>query len=286
MNEYKESRWAREIISLQHEDGSWGYFHSLGVPTKINAITTEQALRRLEILGFTIDDVPIQKAVSYMRSCLSGESQIPDRREKLHDWDLFTSLMLSAWIRRFDPEDKLAGDAAKKWAEIISSSFLDGTYRHDRYEKAYRQVFRKAPRGGRFVDFVHFYTVSLLCNYLDKAVEEAMFDYILGHDTGIYYIYEKCLQYPPEAFRSKRASSYIGAIELLSEYKNPRCKAKLGFVAEWLNRNREPDGSWDMGPDAKDGVYFPLSDSWRSKETRKKDCTYRILRLIGSLSGD
>ena len=285
MTDYKESRWAKSIISLQHEDGSWGFFHSLCVPTKSDPITTEQALKRLEILGFTIDDEPIQKAVFYIHSCLAGENQIPDRREKLHDWGIFNSMMFSAWIRRFTKEDKLADQTARLWAEIIRNSFAGGTYEHDRYVKAYTQVFKKAPRGGRFVDFVQFYVVSLLSNYLEEAVEEAMFDYILGHDTGIYYIYEKCLLRTPEVFKSKQASRYIGAIELLSEYNNPKCKAKLGFVIEWLNSNRVPDGSWDLGPAAKDGVYFPLSDSWRSAETRKKDCTYRISKLLRSLGG-
>lgn len=283
MNDYKESRWASEIISLQQRDGSWGYFHSLCDPTKNMPMTTEQALKRLQILGFTIDDEPIQRAVSYMHSCLAGDNQIPDRREKLHDWDLFTSLMLPAWIRRFTPEDRLANHKAEQWAQVIGYAFADGTYQHDSYVKAYTQVFKKAPRGGRFVDFVTFYVVSLLPGCLEERIEEAMFDYILGHQAGIYYVYEKCILDVPEAFKSKQASRYIGAIELLSEYKSPRCKAKLSFVAEWLNRSREPDGTWDLSSAAKDGAYFPLSDSWRSEETRKKDCTYRISKLIRTL---
>ena len=36
-----------------------------------------------------------------MSDCLSGKREIPDQREKLADWDVFTSLMLSTWIRRF-----------------------------------------------------------------------------------------------------------------------------------------------------------------------------------------
>jgi len=283
MKEFKHSRWAEHIISQQKDDGSWGFFHGLGIATKKSPITTEQALRRLQILGYTMDDEPIQKAVSYMHSCLVGENQIPDRREKLHDWDLFTSLMLSTWIRRFYSDDPLANHTAERWAEVISHALLDGSYHHDRYVKAYKRVFNKAPRGGRFVDFVSFYTVSLLANFLYDSLEEAMFDYILNHEVGIYYIYESCLLNPPENFKSKQASRFIGAIELLSEYSNPRCKAKLKYAADWLNRNREPDGMWDIGSAAKDGVYFLLSDSWRLEETRKKDCTYRISRLMQRL---
>ena len=177
----------------------------------------------------------------------------------------------------------MANHTAKRWAEVISNAFSDGTYQNDRYVKAYKQVFHKAPRGGRFVDFVSFYTVSLLASCLEDSIEEALFDYILNHDAGIYYIYERCLLNTPEVFQSKQAGRFIGAIELLTEYKNPRCKAKLKYVADWLYRNREPDGMWDMGSVAKDGVYFPLSDSWRLEETRKKDCTYRISMLLRRL---
>jgi hypothetical protein len=36
-----------------------------------------------------------------MRMCLSGKRQMPDIWGKTHDWEIFTGLMLSAWIRRF-----------------------------------------------------------------------------------------------------------------------------------------------------------------------------------------
>ena len=60
---------------------------------------------------------------------------------------------------------------------------------------------------------------------------------------------------------------------------------KLKFVAAWLAENRGSDGLWDMGADAKDGIHFPLSDSWRKIEDRKRDCTQRIKRLLNRLEG-
>lgn len=280
MLELKSSRWAREIIGLQNEYGNWGYFHTLSNPTKRNPITTEQALRRLQILGYTIEDLPIQRAVDYLRNCLSGKLQIPDRREKLHDWDIFTSIMFSAWIRRFTLSDPLANETAAKWARIVSSAFIDGAYNHDAYTWAYKETFGQVPRGGRLVDFVSFYQVSLLNGAVDGEIEQSMFEYFLSRKSGIYYIYDGRLSVLPEDFRSKKANRYIAAIELLSEYENGFCRRKLQFVAEWLYQNREQDGLWDMGTSVKDFVHFPLSDSWRSSEARKCDCTYRINTLL------
>lgn len=283
MSEFKASKWANEIIALQNEDGSWGYFHTLCNPVNRRSITTEQALRRLQILGYTIDDLPVRKAVEYLHDCLTGKRQIPDRREKLHDWNIFTSLMFSTWIRRFTSEDALANSTAGKWAEVIRGAFEDGAYNHNNYINSYTRVFKLKPRGGRIVDFVTFYQVSILVDFLDASTEQAMFDYFLNHESGIYYIYGECLSVLPKEFNSKQASRYIGAIELLSEYKNPVSKGKLSFVGEWLNQNKGADGLWDMGPIVKDGVHFPLSDSWRCDEARKQDCTYRIKNLLKNI---
>jgi hypothetical protein len=45
--DFKDGKWVKKILELQHKDGSWGYFHTLSKPTSKQPITTEQALRRL-----------------------------------------------------------------------------------------------------------------------------------------------------------------------------------------------------------------------------------------------
>jgi hypothetical protein len=39
-----------------------------------------------------------------------------------------------------------------------------------------------------------------------------------------------------------------------------------------------------MGSSVNDKVFFPLSDSWRQKEIREFDCTYRINNLLAALN--
>ena len=60
-------------------------------------------------------------------------------------------------------------------------------------------------------------------------------------------------------------------------------KEKLSLVVEWLNDNKDENGQWDFGPKANDGVYFPLSDSWRKAEDRKRDCTERVNRFLNRM---
>lgn len=280
---FKETRWAREIVAQQGEDGLWGYFHTLSAPVAGVPLTTEQALRRLEILGFSADDPPVARALGAMRACLRGERRMPDRREVTHDWDLFTELMLATWIRRFAPDDLLAKPVARRWAQVITAAFEGGPYSDARYKAAYTEVFGKPPRGARFEDFVSFYPVSLLAGELGAEVEGAMFDYILDHPNGLYYLCDRprgdaALRRLPGVFASRQASRYIGAIELLAAYRRQR--EKLRFAADWLEENRRADGLFDMGASARDGVYFPLSDSWSTAAARRADCSFRLGRLL------
>lgn len=277
----KNNQWANRIIAAQNAEGYWGYFHTLSEPKKY-LLTTEQALRRLEILGYTIEDEPIQKAVHYMHQCLLGKKEIPDRREKLHNWDIFTQLMLSTWILRFTKECQEANAVSALWAQVIASAFQGGIYCHAAYCTAYQKAFGIAPAGGRLVDFTSFYQVSLVSHSLPAGVDSAVFDYLLHKKTGIYYIYSSSINQVPEIFSSKTASHYLAAIELLSRYQSNR--HKLGFVVDWLNEHKNENGLWDMGKSVHDKVYFPYSDNWRKIAVREADCTYRIQKLLASIT--
>lgn len=266
---------ARQIIEWQDEEGKWGDFHSLAVPGNSH-ITTEQALRRLEKLGYTMEDECIQKAVQYMNDCLVRKKNIPDRVEKIHDWNVFTALLLATGIRRFTKDNPAANRIAEQWAEITTEAFRSGNYQQEVYIDAYKRILK--PNGERICGLETYYPVSLLCDCLEEKTECAFLDYILQFHKGIYYVYEGKLSILPEVFSSKEASHYLGAIELLARYKH--AKSRLQFVADWLEANRSEKGSWDMGKTVNDKVYFPLSDDWRKAESREADCTERVEKLL------
>ncbi len=275
---HKNGKWAKQIIEWQNSDGSWGDYHSLAVASN-SRITTEQAVRRLERLGYTIEDECIQKAVEYMSDCLVGKKTIPDRVEKVHDWNVFLSLILSTGIRRFTKDNPAANKVAEQWTGIVTAAFTDGSYNYNKYVEAYKRILK--PNGGRIIGTENYYPVSLLCDCLDEKTENAFIEYILNFDKGIYYIYDGKLTAPPQEFQTKNASRYLGAIELLIRYKHAR--HKLSFVSDWLNANRNENGKWDMGKAVNDKLYFPLSDDWRKSEIREADCTERIEKMLNML---
>ena len=281
--DYRNSKWANDILKLQQDNGSWGYFHSLSYPVSNQPITTEQALRRLKILGYTKEDKPIKKAMNYLQNCLSGKEKILDRVEKFHNWKIFTELMFSTWIKIYSYENKLANEIVRKWSCIINKTFETGQYNSTSYISEYNKIFGIVPKGGRLINFDSFYQISLLCNNLNKNIEPIFFKNVLELEKGIYYIYGNKLLTVPKVFKSKNTNWYINAIELLAEYNNVECKKQLDFVVKWLKKNMIEENKWDMGIESKDGINFPLSDSWRKVEDRIKDCTYRIEKLINKI---
>lgn len=281
-DKYLSDKWVQQILSLQHDDGSWGCFHTLSNPTKKQPITTEQALRRLRILGLTKDDEPIRRAICYMEDHLK-KPYATVFHEKKHDSKTYGDLMLAAWLRLFDAENKIAFIVAEKWAYIIERAFEGGIYSHDEYVSAYESVIgiKLNPKAGCLADFVTFYQIALLPGLLKSNTESKMLDYVLNHEDGINYIYQFPIKTPPDTFMSRQTSRYLAALELLSLYHS--AAERLMFAVKWIMSNRETDCKWDMGAQVKDGIYFPLSDSWRKAEDRKRDCTYRIEQLLEKL---
>ncbi|MEA4863197.1 MAG: hypothetical protein AB7F40_07300 [Victivallaceae bacterium] len=278
---FQSTRWAKEITALQQPDGLWGNFHALSVPLK-GSYTTEQALRRLEILGFTIGHDCVARAVSYMHDCLIGKKTMPDCREVTHDWDIFTDLMLATWIRRFTDDDDAANNVADRWAGIISGAFSGGGYSHKSYLAAYEKEFNQPARGGRLIDPVNFYVVSLVADVMDIHAEHSWFEHIINHEQGIYYFgYKDKLSVLPASFKDRQTVKFIRSAMLLSEYRNQR--KQLAFVADWLISNRH-NGEWDLGSVAKDGILFPLSDSWKNEQTRTADCTCVLTGLLTAIT--
>ena len=82
---HKNGKWANQILEACHDDGMWGNFHTMSRPVTGRPITTEQALRRLYILGYTIEDEVIQRVVDRMVLCVKGEQKIDGYYEKKHD---------------------------------------------------------------------------------------------------------------------------------------------------------------------------------------------------------
>lgn len=283
MQLYKNGKWAAQILSQRQEDGLWGIFHTLSRPVPGKKYTTEQAIRRLYYLGYTAQDEVISIVVRRMEEAVRGERKIDSYREKTHDWPLFEQLMLSAWIRVFEPQNQTALEVAYQWAQLVEKSFLAGRYSEEADKAAFVQWKGRKPRSSFETGFGMFYHAALLPGVLTPKTEEKFLDYYLAKADGMFYLYDKPLYQPPQVFASRAASCYLAAIEVLSHYES--AKRKLDFVVKWLYQYRNKTGQWDFGSQAKDGVHFPLSDRWDAN-SRVVDSTYRVNKVLSALGAE
>jgi hypothetical protein len=283
------SKWIKQILDLQHEDGSWGYFHTLSNLTKAQPITTEQALRRLRILGLTKDDEPIKRAIAYMERLLTEEIPDPDRIEKSPNWSVNRPRLIATDILRFDRANKIALGIAKRWVSVMEQACVNGTVDFDVYLSCYLNEFgiplmKNADKAKKQCgnDICNYFPAVMYAGLLTERAENAWLDYLLHYQGGMYYVYEKQLNTPPAEFASKQTSYWLAALEVIAEYR--LASEKLGFAVDYLMQNQLAPGVWDLGQQAKDGIYFPLSDSWRKAEDRQRDCTQRIQKLLDKLT--
>ena len=263
MQSYKNGKWAKQILAQRQEDGLWGNFHTLSCPVPGKSYTTEQAIRRLYYLGYTANDEVIQTVLRRMEQCVKGELAIDGYSEKKHDWPFFEKLMLSAWLRIFEPQNETALEVAYQWAQVVEKAFSSGSYSREDDISAFTQWKGRKPKSRFEIGFGMFYHAALLVGVLSPKTEDLFLEYYLSKPDGMFYIYDQPLNQPPEIFSSRSSSRYLAAIEVLNRYG--QSEEKLNFVRDWLYANQEENGQWDFGEKAKDNVYFPLSDIW-SKE--------------------
>ena len=280
--DHRQGRWARELLALQQPDGTWpGCFHSLAQPTKAPP-TTEQALRRLHALGFTIADEPVRRCVDTLAACLRGERKIDAYWEKGLDWAMFEPLMLAAWVRRFDPDQPDALALARRWARVAEAGLTSGEYDEAAWNAAYEAEFHRRGRHNAPLGLWAMYHAMLLPGLLSPEAERALVRHILR--TGMYYVHQPPLHTPPADFASKATVRWLAALSLLTAY--PAAREELAFAAAWLRLNARPDGAWDLGAQSADKVHLPLRDSWRSEAVRRDDCTEVIEAFLYIIDAD
>jgi len=274
------SKSVKKITDQQLEDGSWDRFHTLSSDS-VPKISTENAIRRLLILGLDMHDEPIRKAYLYMERYLKREIDFRDRKEKLSDWNEITDLFAAAWMLEIDPSSEIAGRVADQWAALIVQSFSGETFDYQQYSKAFMDIFN-VKAGKRVWDIESFHIAAILKERIPLDIEEKYIRYILNNEKGLYYITgNKKLSELPETFMSRETSRFLFAHTVLSRYSS--YKNICPYVEKWLQENQGEDGFWDLGSASRDNVFLPYSESWRKGLSRKVDSTLFIQKYLCSI---
>lgn len=264
-----------DLALRQNHDGGFGRFHSM---SSDSSVTTEKALRRFLFLKLDKDYSIVKKCLEYLKRCLYKEIIVPDRREKVINWDVFEELMFSTWLNIFKVNDEKVTSIQSVWKSVIENSIVDNKFNFKEYKKQYRLMFGE--KGLREICPSSFYMVCLLTNKLSQNAKQAYFEYIM--EQGIYYIYDKNLYEFPSIFDSKNTIYYLFAIKLISPYANS--KDELNFVKTWISKNSSFDGYWDMPNLKPDGIVFPRADNWKKYENKLEDVNNFINEVLFALS--
>lgn len=263
------------LAQIQNQDGGFGRFHSMSYEMPI---TTEKALRRFLFLNLDKEEPIVKKTLNYVKKCLHKEITIPDRKEKVINWNAFTELMFSSWLTIFQVKDEKVLMIQDIWKNIIEASIIDNKFDINEYKKQYKLVYGNV--GVREIDPGSFYMVCLLKNLLNDTAKKAYFNYIM--ERGIYYIYGKNLYQLPSVLASKATIYYLLAIKLISSYTTS--EDDLHFVKKWIEANKSVDGYWQMDNLKPDGIIFPQSDNWRKRENKIKDINEFMNDILFSIN--
>lgn len=259
------------LMSIQNPNGSFGQFHSMSNTSKL---TTEMALRRFYFLNLDKEIPIVDKCLDYVIKCLYKEIVIPDRREKVINWDVFEELMFASWLNLFYINDNKVNQIQSIWVDVIEKSFINNEFNIEEYKKQYRSTFGK--QGLKEINPASFYMVCLLKNKLSKGASEAFFQYVMKN--GIYYICGNNLFDLPNIFDRKYTINYLNAIKLISPYSIQ--KEELNFVRDWIHKNQSQDGYWHMANLKADGIIFPRSNDWRNKMNKLNDIKAFITEIL------
>lgn len=262
------------LESIQNSNGDFGSFHSM---SSNSSITTEKALRRFLFLGLDINYPIVKRCLDYVKRCLYKEIYIPDRREKVINWDVFEELMFSSWLNIFNVKDEKLTSTKMQWKRVIENSVVDNKFNYDEYKKQYRSTFGSL--GKREISPSNFYMVTLLKGVLTPDISNTYFKYIM--EKGIYYIYDKNLYEVPACFDSFKTINYLIAIKLIASFAES--SDDLNFIKNWLYKNMSSEGKWIMMKVKPDGVIFPRSENWRKKENKLADINFFINEIISDV---
>jgi len=265
-----------ELMREQHQDGSWGRFHSMDSAIKTRFPTTEIAIRRALALGLDKDASLIARAVEFMIKILKGKATWSDRVEKSEGWSIGVETITAATLAAVDPAHPAIIPAWKYWVEIAGRSFPYGAYDPSSEWKAHKDI-----RGIGIHYLGSRYVLTLLgarSPHLPASLDLQVVNRIWNNPAGVGYLGAD-LQHPSPV----HIFNWLESLEILSRFQSWREVAGSALI--WILEQRNAGGVWDFGSKVSKSFFFPLSDDWRKPGNRSLDHSTRILVLLRKFFG-
>lgn len=281
IDEIHGSKWYRQLVDEQWEDGSWGRFHSMdsSIAAKQKFVTTEGALRRAYELGLTKDDPVVCKCIKYMERCITGEETWRDHIEKHHDngrGHMFCRpYMTAANLNLFDPDHEMIKPFRNNVVETFRSAFISGAFDELYWDQKVSEyhVPSVAHPGNA-------YSIMLLqkSDCMEDELQRQVLSYIWNNKAGIYYICDFAPSFKYSA-EDKKFTVWLSSLELLSDFS-----LFSERMREDVYTHLYQEGICMISNDVKLPPAHPITghyaEGWKEKGVRKNDLILRILRIL------
>lgn len=277
------SHCIRELANEQWPDGGWGAFHSRSTRRKQKIPSTEVGVERALALGLDSEHPVLQKASAYILSIIQGERVFPDYHEKNDRWPTGMRLFLASTLSLIHPTHPTLDADRQLWLAIAKRTFQSGAYSAQAEIDAHAELTSATVKDSYLV-LNNRYQLNLLGSLpglLPADLETALLDWLWQRPEGIGYLEMPLYQPPPD--KPGQVDRWLASLELLAR-GFPTWVNFAQPSIDWLMQQRDEQGLWDFGPRPSSLTYLPLSDNWRSQQTRRFDWTTRVLILLSKYS--
>lgn len=277
--ELNGSHWVLQLTHEQGSDGGWGRLHSQNSALRRPIPTTEFAVNRALALGLDAGHPILARAADYLVALLEARLPFPDPAERNDRWETAKRLFTAATLASIHPNHPALDETWALWLEISERTFARGDYDAQAEAEAHRRLSGASVQNSHLV-IANRYSLALLgarANQIPHATENALLNWLWHKPHGIGYLgVSLCAQ--PENFSSSQLDRWFASHELLAAF--PSWRKLAGSSIRWLCEQQRPDGLWNFGPSSRMSHYFPLSESWRKKNSRAFDWSARTLILL------
>jgi hypothetical protein len=274
-----ESRCVQQLADEQWEDGGWGRFHSRDTRRKQRIPTTEAGVERALSLGLDASHPILQKASVYILAVMQGDVEFPDYHEKNDRWPTGMRLFLASTLSLIIPDYKALSDDRELWYEIARRTFRSGTYNEQDEIDAHAELTGATMKDSYLV-LNGAYQLNILGSIprmLTDEFETALLQWLWDKPDGIGYLGIPLNEPPPT--NPGPFDRWLRSLEVLSRLFPTWVRFAQPSI-EWLWRQRDERGYWDLGPRPSTTPFLPLSDDWRGRRNRLYDWTTRVLILL------
>lgn len=281
LRELQGSVHIQQLDLEQQQDGGWGRFHSRDSSQKRRVPTTEWAVARALALGLPPRTPMLRRASRYIQGLLTWKLPFPDPPEVNDRWPVGRRLFSAATLARLEPQNLQVQQERSLWQEIATRTFASGRYRAGAERGAHDEL-TGASAENSYLRLNGHYQLRLLGSApegLPERLDQPLVEWLWSLPQGIGYYSQKLGLPAPEA--PTAFDNWLASHELLASCST-HWPARADRVLRWLWGQRQPDGCWDFGPRPPGSPRLPLSESWRSPASRRRDWTARVLALLAA----